>query len=111
MQAMSNTKYGNTITSTANGKHVLLIGDLEVPPTPLICTAKLSFLERSNQIKEVYFCCCGFQSAQCDVDYASSCNETSLAMHYFSTPPSQISLNNLKQPINATSLQILSQKF
>ena len=46
----------NTITFTANGKHVLLIGERDVPPpTPLICTAELSFLERSNQIEEVYF--------------------------------------------------------
>ena len=46
----------NTITFTANGKHVLLIGKRDVPSTPLICTAELSFLDHSNQIEEVYFC-------------------------------------------------------
>ena len=45
----------NTITFTANGKHVLFIGERNVPPTPLICTAELSFLQHSNQIEEVYF--------------------------------------------------------
>ena len=45
----------NTIMFTANGKHILLIGERDVPPTPLICTVELSFLERSNQIEEVYF--------------------------------------------------------
>ena len=48
------------------------------------------------------------QSAQCDVEDASSCNESSSAMHSFSLP-SQLSLNNVKQPINAMSLQQLLQ--
>ena len=80
----------------ANGKHVLLIGECDVPLSPLICTAKLSFLERSNQIEEVYFCYCVSQNAQCDVDNASSSHESFSTMHSFSLPPSQISLNNVK---------------
>ena len=101
----------NTIMFTANGKHVLLIGERDVAPSPLICTVELSFLERSNQIEEVYFCYCVSQNAQCDVDNASSSHEFSSAMHSFSLPPSQLSLNNVKQPINATSLQQLLHKF
>ena len=100
----------NTITFMANGKHVLLIGEHNVPLTPLICTAELSFLERSNQIEEVYFCYCVSQSAQYDVDDASSCNEPSSVMHSFSLP-SQLSLNNVKQPVNAMPLQQLLQEF
>ena len=99
----------NTITFTANGKHVLLIGERNVPPTPLICTVEISFLERSNQIEEVYFCYYVSQSAQCDVDDASSCNEPSSAMHSFSLP-SQLSLNNVKQPLNAMPLQKMFYK-
>ena len=45
----------NTITFTANGKHVILIGERDVPPRLLACIAELSFLERSNQIEEDYF--------------------------------------------------------
>ena len=44
------------------------------------------------------------------MDDASSCNETSSAMHSLSLP-SQLSLNNVKQPIYATSLQQLLQEF
>ena len=62
----------NTIIFTANGKHVLLIGERDVPPSPLICIAELIFLERSNQIEEVYFCYHVSQNAQCDVDNAST---------------------------------------
>ena len=43
----------NTIMFTANGKHVLLIGERDVPLSPLICTVELSFLEHSSQIEEV----------------------------------------------------------
>ena len=67
-------------------------------------------MERSNQIEEVYFCFCVSQSAQCDVDDASSCNEPSSTMHSFSLP-SQLSLNNVKQPVNATYLKQLLQEF
>ena len=70
----------NTITFTANGRHILLIGERDVPPTPLICTTELSFLECSNQIEEAYFCYSVSQSAQCDVDIASSFNESSSMM-------------------------------
>ena len=96
---------------TANGKHVLLIGERDVPPSPLICTVEFSFLERSNQIEEVYFCYCVSQNAQCDVDNASSSHKSSSTMHSFSLPPSQLSLNNVKQPVNATCLQQLLQEF
>ena len=50
------------------------------------------------------------QSSQCDVDDASSYNEHSSVMHSFSLP-SQLSLNNVKQPINAIPLQQLLQEF
>ena len=80
----------------ANGKHILLIGERNVPSSPLICTAELSFLEHSNQIEEVYFCYCVSQNAQCDVDNASSSHESSSALHSFSLPSSQLSLNNVK---------------
>ena len=51
------------------------------------------------------------QNAQCDVDNASSSHESSSAMHSFSLPPSQLFLNNVKQLVNATSLQQLLQEF
>ena len=35
----------NTITFEANGKHVLLIGERDVPSSPLICNVELSYLE------------------------------------------------------------------
>ena len=101
----------NTIAFEANGKHVLLLGERDVPPSPLICNAELSYLEHSNQIEEVYFCYCVSQSSQIEVDHVSSCNESSSAMHSISFSPSQLSLNNLKQPIIAPSLQQLLQEF
>lgn len=97
----------NMIMFKANGKHVLLIGEQDVPPSPLICNVELSYLEHSNQIEKVYFCYCVPQIAQLDVDTISSCNESSLAMHSFSLSPSKLSLNNLKQPVNDSSLQQL----
>ena len=51
------------------------------------------------------------QNAQCDVDNTSSFHESSSTMHSFSLPPSQLSLNNVKQLVNATSLQQLLQEF
>ena len=68
-------------------------------------------MEHSNQIEAVYFCYFVLQIAQCDVDIVSSCNESSSAMHSFSLPTSNLSLNNLKQPVNAPSLQQLLQEF
>ena len=55
-------------------------------------------------------CYCVSQSAQCDVDDASSFNEPYSAMHSFSLP-SQLSLNNVKQPVNVMYLQQLLQEF
>ena len=45
------------------------------------------------------------------MDNASSSHESSSAMHSFSLPPSQLSLNNVKQPVNTMSLQQLLQEF
>ena len=35
----------NTLAFEVNGTHVLLMGERNVPPSPLICTTKLSYLE------------------------------------------------------------------
>ena len=36
--------------------HVLLIGERDVPPSPLICTAEVQVLAKRNEIEEAYFC-------------------------------------------------------
>ena len=46
----------NTMMFEVNGNHVLLIEEWDVPPSPLICTYELLFLECSNKIEEVFFC-------------------------------------------------------
>ena len=43
------------IAFKANGRHVLLLGEWDVPSSPLICNAELLYLEHINQIEEVFF--------------------------------------------------------
>ena len=45
----------NTLAFEVNGTHVLLMGEQNVPPSPLIGSIKLSFLEKHDAIEEVYF--------------------------------------------------------
>lgn len=46
----------NTLAFEVNGTHVLLMGEQNVPPSPLFCSAELYILEKHNAIEEVYFC-------------------------------------------------------
>ena len=46
----------NTLAFEVNGTHVLLMGEQNIPPSSLICTTKLSYLEKHEEIKELYFC-------------------------------------------------------
>ena len=53
---LTNNYKHNSLYFMANGKHVLLLGERNIPPTPLICTTEISFLEKANVIEEVFLC-------------------------------------------------------
>ena len=46
----------NTLAFTDKGVHVLLMGESEVPASPLLCNAELSYLLNSKQIEGLHFC-------------------------------------------------------
>ena len=45
----------NTIAIEDHGVHVLLIGDGDVPPSPIICSTE-RYLHKHDLIKEMFFC-------------------------------------------------------
>ena len=46
----------NTITFSDQGTHVLLISERDIPPSPLICSAELTYLSKNNLIESMFFC-------------------------------------------------------
>ena len=46
----------NTLTFEDNGVHVLLMGEQDVPSSPLICNAELMSLSKDNAIESFYLC-------------------------------------------------------
>ena len=36
--------------------HVLLVGERDVPPTPIICSTELTYLHKHGLIEEMFFC-------------------------------------------------------
>ena len=54
--SLSRSYQHNTLAFEDNGVHVLLIGERDVPPSPLICTAEVQVLAKRNEIEEAYFC-------------------------------------------------------
>ena len=45
----------NTITFEHNGVHVLLLGEKEIPSSPLVCAAELDVMANNNEINKVFF--------------------------------------------------------
>ena len=54
--SLSRSYQHNTLAFKDNGVHVLLIGERDVPSSPLICTAEVQNLAKRNEIEEAYFC-------------------------------------------------------
>ena len=54
--SLSRSYQHNTLAFEDNGVHVLLIGERDVPPSPLICTTEVQVLAKHNEIEEAYFC-------------------------------------------------------
>ena len=48
----------NSLSFISNDIHVLLLGEINIPPTPLICNSKLSYLQKAILIEEIFFCYC-----------------------------------------------------
>ncbi|MCO5549378.1 hypothetical protein L7F22_002849 [Adiantum nelumboides] len=48
----------NFLFFMANGKHVLFLGEKNIPFAPLICIAELSFLQKTDLLDEVFLCYC-----------------------------------------------------
>lgn len=48
----------NSLSFVSNGVHVLLLGENNIPPTPLIFNNKLSYLNKANLIEGIFFCYC-----------------------------------------------------
>ena len=48
----------NSISFLSNGVHVLLLGESNIPPAPLICNSELSYLKKVDLIEEIFLCYC-----------------------------------------------------
>ena len=92
----------------ANGSHVSLLGEKNVPSSPLFCTAKFFSLSNKDEIEEVFLCysLCHMLSNSFHVSQGVNCGdlkcdvneESSSALH--SSPSHSLKLNHA---CNATS--------
>ena len=48
----------NSISFVSNGAHVLLLGESNIPPAPLICNFELSYLKKADLIEDLFLCYC-----------------------------------------------------
>ena len=48
----------NSLSFVSNGVNVLSLGESNIPPTPLICNSKLSYLQKEDLIEEIFLCYC-----------------------------------------------------
>ena len=69
----------NTITFQDHGVHVLLIGERDVPPTPIICSTKLTYLHKHGLIEEIFFCYNLSSFMSPDASLVNSCFDDSLS--------------------------------
>ena len=44
----------NTLAFTDNGVHVLLMGEKDIPSSPLVCSAEIDVLANNNEIKQAF---------------------------------------------------------
>ena len=54
--SLSRSYQHNTLTFEDNGVHVLMMGEQDVPSSPLICNAELISLSNNNAIDSCYLC-------------------------------------------------------
>ena len=99
----------NSLMFDVNGKHVLLLGEKHIPPSPLICMAELT--SKSDEIKEVFLCysLCHLLSThsfdvchnECDAinDYVKCVNQSNVI-----ATSTVISTCNVLRAKNATSI-------
>ena len=45
----------NTLAFKENGVHVLLMGEKDIPSSPLVCSAEIDVLANNNEIKQAFF--------------------------------------------------------
>ena len=48
----------NSLAFEDSGTHVMVFGEQDVPPSPLICTYELCYLQKHNQKKDGSMCMC-----------------------------------------------------
>ena len=102
--------------------HVLIMGESEVPATPLICNAKLSYLIHGNEIEDLHFCY--YMSPSFSYDENVSCDDVSAvqsslsenATHFLTSlllkeSSSAMHSSNVKLSSNQTNVTILVQKI
>ena len=109
----------NSLMFDVNGKHVLLLGEKHIPPSPLICMAELT--SKSDEVKEVFLCysLCHLLSTdsfdvchnECDAinDYVNQSNVIATTSTFFSTcnvlrDKNDLNIDNEELALNATSL-------
>lgn len=95
--SLSRSYEHNTLAFKDNGVHVLLHGERDVPPSPLICTAEVQVLAKRNEIEEAYFC-------YVLSPFLFSSESTSLENGYVVDNESNMAMNM------ATNIQSLSSK-
>ena len=53
---LKRSSVSNTIVFEDNAVHVLLMGEKDIPSSPLVCSAKIDVLANNNEIKQAFFC-------------------------------------------------------
>ena len=112
----------NTLAFEDNGVHVLIMGESEVPTTPLICNAKLSYLIQRNEIEDLHFCYFMYPSflhvdnVSCDDDIVGQYSLSDNATHMMNSlllkeTSSTMHSSNVNLSSNQTNVTSLVQKL
>ena len=91
--------------------HVLLLGERDVPPSPLICSTELNVLVQINEVDQLYFCyvLSPFLSVDHDVDDANVDNGSCLPTNNEHTL-SSLSLKEHSSALHSSKGNVLLMK-
>ena len=112
----------NTLAFEDNGVHVLIMGESEVPATPLICNAKLSYLIQRNEIEDLHFCYfmspsfSHVENVSCDDDIVGQSSLSDNVTHMMTSlllkePSSAMHSSNVNLSSNQTNVTSLVQRL
>ena len=96
----------NSISFVSNGTHVLLFGESNIPPAPLICNSKISYLKQVDLKEEIFFCyCLSPEVVSQEQDTMSVSKQCAFSLHQ------SVVDNELLSPFAEDKLEILLKEY